>query len=95
LNDVNNEAKVRRTAKAEIVGTARVMSYEDLELARRERAIKTAAEEAKKAAKEVKKAVRAAKAASEAEKPREGSSDSLLIAGGEGLVQRRAPVARM
>jgi len=33
LAEINNEAKLRRAAKADILGTARVMSYEDLERA--------------------------------------------------------------
>lgn len=49
LTTVNNEAKVRRTTKTEIIGKARVMSYEDLEKARRERA--DAEKEARKAKK--------------------------------------------
>ena len=48
---MNNEAKVRRAAKADIIGTARVMSYEDLEKAREERTAKRAAKEAKEAKK--------------------------------------------
>jgi hypothetical protein len=55
LTEINNEAKPRRSAKSEVLGTARVMSYEDLEKARAERAAKEAAKEAKKAAKEAKK----------------------------------------
>ena len=63
LAKMNNEAKVRRAAKAEVIGTARVMSYEDLEKARAERAEKTAAKVAKKAAKEAKDAAKEAKKA--------------------------------
>jgi hypothetical protein len=51
LTTINNEGKIRRTTKSEILGKARVMSYEDLEKARAERAVK----ELKKAAKEAKK----------------------------------------
>ena len=40
LAQMNNEAKVRRSTKSEILGTARVMGYEDLEKARAERAAK-------------------------------------------------------
>ena len=40
LAKINSEAKVRRSAKSKIIGTARVMSYEDLEKARAERAAK-------------------------------------------------------
>ncbi|KAK0302491.1 hypothetical protein LTR82_017856, partial [Friedmanniomyces endolithicus] len=52
LTTVNNEAKVRRTTETEIIGKARVMSYEDLEKARRERAAKEAEKEARKAEKQ-------------------------------------------
>ncbi|KAI9148700.1 hypothetical protein HJFPF1_10741 [Paramyrothecium foliicola] len=55
LAQMNNEAKVRRSTKSEILGTARVMSYEDLENARAMRASKEAAKEAKKAAKDAKR----------------------------------------
>lgn len=53
LDDINNEAKVRRSTKSKIIGTARVMSYEDLEKARVERAAKEAEKEAKKTKKDV------------------------------------------
>lgn len=43
LTNINDEGKVRRSTKSEILGKARVMSYEDLEKARAERAIKEAA----------------------------------------------------
>jgi hypothetical protein len=51
LAKINNEAKVRRSTKSKIIGTARVMSYEDLEKAREERAAKEAEKEARKAKK--------------------------------------------
>lgn len=51
LAKINNEAKVRRATKSKIIGTARVMSYEDLVKARAERAAKEAEKEAKKAKK--------------------------------------------
>lgn len=54
LTNINDEGKVRRSAKSEIIGKARVMSYEDLEKARAERALKEAAKEAKRAAREAK-----------------------------------------
>nr|OQO30928.1 hypothetical protein B0A51_04155 [Rachicladosporium sp. CCFEE 5018] len=46
---MNNEAKARRATKSTIIGTARVMTFEDLEKARAERAAKEAEKEAKKA----------------------------------------------
>jgi hypothetical protein len=55
LVNVNNEAKVRRSTKSEILGTARVMSYEDLVRARADRARRERAKEAKKASKEGKR----------------------------------------
>jgi hypothetical protein len=66
LAEINNEAKPRRAAKADILGTARVMSYEDLERARAERPEKDAAKEAKKVEQEAKKAEREAKKAEDA-----------------------------
>ena len=59
LAKINNEAKVRRSTKSKIVGTARVMSYEDLEKARLERAKKEAGKEAADKAKKAKKAKQA------------------------------------
>lgn len=61
LTNINDEGKVRRSTKSEILGKARVMSYEDLEKARAERAVKEAAKEAKKGAKEVTKVATAGK----------------------------------
>jgi hypothetical protein len=40
LTTINNEAKVRRSTKALVLGKAKVMSYEDLEEARAKRAVK-------------------------------------------------------
>ena len=63
LAQINNEAKPRRSIKPDVLGTAKVMSYEDLEKAKAERVAKEAAKVAKKAKKEVKKAKREAKKA--------------------------------
>ena len=63
LAEIKNEAKPRRSTKSGILGTARVMSYEDLEKAREERAAKEAEKEAKKAEKEAKKAAKEAEQA--------------------------------
>ncbi|KAK6431231.1 hypothetical protein LTR95_012610 [Oleoguttula sp. CCFEE 5521] len=46
---MNNEAKARRATKSTIIGTARVITFQDLEKARTERAAKEAEKEAKKA----------------------------------------------
>ena len=46
---VNDEGKVRRSTKSEILGKAKVISYEDLEKARVNRITKEVAKEAKKA----------------------------------------------
>jgi len=69
LADINNEAKVRRATKSKIIGTARVMSYEDLEMARAERAAKDAEKEA---ANETKQAGEAA--AGKGKRSRKGKS---------------------
>jgi hypothetical protein len=47
LSKINNEAKTRRKTKSEILGKARVMSYEDIEAARAKRAKQNADKEAK------------------------------------------------
>jgi hypothetical protein len=49
LYRINNEAKVRRSTRSLVIGTAKVMKYEDLERAREERAAtaKAAADKAK------------------------------------------------
>jgi hypothetical protein len=63
LTKINNKAKVRRSTRPDILGTARMMSYKDLEKARADRATKEVAKEAKKATKEAKKATKEAKKA--------------------------------
>ncbi|KAF1818309.1 uncharacterized protein K489DRAFT_413929 [Dissoconium aciculare CBS 342.82] len=42
LQRTNGEARVRRSTRSKVIGTARVMSYEDLEKARDERALQDA-----------------------------------------------------
>ena len=56
LAQINNEAKIRRSTKSEVLGTARVMSFEDLEKARAERAAKEIAKKTRKTAKGTKRA---------------------------------------
>lgn len=56
LAKINNEAKPRRATRGKVVGTARVMSYEDIERAKAERAISEARKEAKSEARKAKKA---------------------------------------
>ncbi|OCL02577.1 hypothetical protein AOQ84DRAFT_304460, partial [Glonium stellatum] len=66
---INHEAKVRRSTKLEVLGTAKVMSYKDLEKAKAARAAKEVAKEAKKAKSETKKVKKEArKVAKEAQK---------------------------
>ena len=48
MNKINNEAKVRRNTKKMVLETAKVMSYEDLEEARAQRAAKDAAKAKRK-----------------------------------------------
>ncbi|KAK3063212.1 hypothetical protein LTS18_002186, partial [Coniosporium uncinatum] len=60
---INNEAKPRRATKSDVLGTAKVMSYEDLEKVKAERAAKETVKEVKKAEKEAKKAGKEAKKA--------------------------------
>ena len=55
LAEINNEGKARRAADQKVIGTARVVTYEDLEKKRAERAVmdaRAAERMAKKAAKE-------------------------------------------
>jgi hypothetical protein len=47
LRKINNEAKVRRSTNSLVLGTAKVMSYEDLEIARAKRVVKDSAQAAK------------------------------------------------
>lgn len=72
LAEINNEAKVRRAAKSNIIGTARVICYEDLENARTERAAKESKKEAATAARKAKKAKKVSSATPTAEKTSAG-----------------------
>jgi sRNA-binding protein len=63
LAQINIEAKPRRSTKSDVLGTAKVMSYEDLEKAKAERVAKETAKEVRKAKKEAKKAAKEAKEA--------------------------------
>ena len=58
LNRVNSEAKTRRSTKTKVTGTARVMSFEDLERARIARAVKETEKAAKKARSQPRKMAR-------------------------------------
>lgn len=65
LTQINNEGKVRRSAKPNIVGRARIMAWDDIEAARSEIAAKAKEKEEKKARREAKNAEKEAmKAAS-------------------------------
>ena len=79
LAKVNNEGKARRLADSKILGTAKVMRYEDLEKARAERAVK----DAKKAE------VRARKAAKEAGKVASAIPEAEGAAGGKNARSRK------
>ncbi|MCJ1279485.1 hypothetical protein MMC21_007309 [Puttea exsequens] len=61
LTNINDEGKLSRSAKSETLGKVRAMSFENLERARAERAVKEAAKQAKKVAKEAKMAAKEAK----------------------------------
>ncbi|KAF1358700.1 hypothetical protein EJ07DRAFT_156532 [Lizonia empirigonia] len=67
LAKTNNEGKARRAADQKVIGTARVVTYEDLEKKRAERAVTEAKEAEKKAKKAAKEARNVASAAPEAE----------------------------
>ena len=69
LAEINNEGKVRRSTKSDVVGRAKVMVWEDIDKARIELAAKKEANEIKKAEREAKKAQKEAeKAEQDAEK---------------------------
>ncbi|KAI4135222.1 MAG: hypothetical protein LQ347_000861 [Umbilicaria vellea] len=107
LAQINNEAKVRRSIKSDVLGTARVMSYEDLKKAKAERAAKKAATEAKKAAKEAREATagkstrdrkRKSLAGADAPEPKAkvaGEGATLVAEDKIAPTRWRAPVARM
>jgi hypothetical protein len=67
LAKINDEGKARRSADSKILGTARVVGYEDLEKARAERAVKDAKKAEVQARKAAKEAGKVASAISEAE----------------------------
>jgi hypothetical protein len=100
LNRINNEAKVRRSTKSEIIGTARVMSFEDLERARTARSMKDAEKAAKKARTAARKIARETARAGSGEETIVPASESHTVDTqmGEGHTAAepfRAPVARM
>lgn len=68
LSEINSEAKVRRATKSKVIGTARVMSYEDLVSARADGTAKEAAKEAASDARKARKVEKASAAAARAEK---------------------------
>jgi hypothetical protein len=82
LTRMNNEAKVCRSTRSVVVGKAKVMSFEDIEVARAARAAKDAIKGKGKRGRKRKSA------AHEAEEP----EVALTI---DALVPWRAPVARM
>jgi hypothetical protein len=102
LTTINNEAKVRRSTKSLVLGTAKVMSYED-EAARAKRAEKEAAKEAKEAKEAKGKGKRGRKrksAALEADAPEPNAKmvrmSGIPVAEDEIVPEPwRAPVARM
>ncbi|OBS17012.1 hypothetical protein FPOA_12469 [Fusarium poae] len=72
LVHVNNEAKVRRSTKSEVLGTARVMSYEDLVKARQDRARKEWMKDVKKVSRVAKRAAKESKKSRVSRKARGG-----------------------
>jgi hypothetical protein len=96
LMQINNEAKTRRSTKAEILGKAKVMGFDELEEARAKRAEQLAT----KAAKGTSKRGRKRKATTEGEQRQAKSAKQMDVqVGGQVEVQVspawRAPVARM
>lgn len=101
LADINNEGRARRSTKAQIVGTARVMSYEDLQRARVERAAKDAANEARKQERRGRRKRTSAAATKTIEQQAEthvSTTNEMQSEGSEYQITSdlyRAPVARM
>jgi hypothetical protein len=56
LAEINNEGKVRRPTKSDVVGRAKATAWEDIDKARTELAAKKEAKEIKKAERETRKA---------------------------------------
>ncbi|KAF1819698.1 uncharacterized protein K489DRAFT_383262 [Dissoconium aciculare CBS 342.82] len=98
LQRTNSEARVRRSTRSRVIGTARVMSYEDLEKARDERALRDARPIAKRRSR-----TRAVddNATNEPSDVIQTSSDSLRVQGRYtgsrigGQEEYRPPTARM
>lgn len=67
LVQINKEGRARRTADSKVIGTAKVMTYEDLEKERAKRAVADAKEVEKKARKAAKAGSNVASAQLEAE----------------------------
>ena len=98
LTRINNEAKVRRSAKSKILGTARVMSYEDLEKARAERAAKEAEKAAtgkKKRGRKRKSPTQEVDAPGSAEVEMQRISEAPVAEDAIATPQRKPKVARM
>jgi hypothetical protein len=100
LMTINNEAKVRRSTKAVVLGTARIMSYEDLVEARAKRDKQDAIKEAKgkgKRGRKRKAVVPETEAEAEASQagPAEPTAKKIRRSEGLDLEKQRAPVARM
>ena len=95
LAKINDEGKVRRSTRSEIIGKAKVMSYEDLQEARVERVTKKAAKEAKKAAKEAKRVATAALAVEEANGDKKRGRKRKNATSGGDAPELTAKVARM
>jgi hypothetical protein len=75
LAKINNEGKDRRSADSKILGTAKVMSYEDLEKARAERDVK----DAKKAEKQARNAMKEAEGATVGKNARSRKRKSAVL----------------
>ncbi|ORX92858.1 hypothetical protein BCR34DRAFT_500368, partial [Clohesyomyces aquaticus] len=92
LSKMNNEAKTRRKTRSDILGKARVMTYEDIEAARAKRAEQDAAKEARGK----RKRGRLKKVAEEEAEASEVQTSGTHVAEEESAPQPyRAPVARM
>jgi hypothetical protein len=94
LTIINNEAKVRRSTKALVLGTAKVMRYKELEEARAKRAERDTIQEAKgkgKRGRKRKSAILEAEAEAEVEEP-EPEPNTKMVRTSKAPVPSRASV---
>lgn len=93
LAEINNEGKVRRSTKSDVVGRAKVMVWEDIDKARIELAAKKEANEIKKAEREAKKAQKEAEKAEQDAKKAEKKTTKAVGKSTGGRKRKACPAA--